>query len=280
MTTYVQTGMFNIPLIGLDWLTVTTRSVVGRAELQKAVDKVLASKEGKGVTIKPWHWRGYEGIFAEGVRHGKRDDSDIAILSGEKCQSYWKAFTSGGFNCTRLDVALDVEYVHINENIADMCRSQFEVWQNGRKQRMNATFVVNLNGGKTFYIGSRESDRFCRIYDKGAQRGGLPGKLWRFEVEYKGSVAKNAWAVLESSDTPITDMVSWVRAELLSRGVTIPFLDNSSEVQPRLKALGLIKSEETTLQWLRTQVRPSLLKLIETGRIEDIESALGFQLYT
>src|SRR6185369_3921714 len=42
----------------------------------------------------------------------------------------------------------------------------------------------------TVYVGSRQSERFIRIYDKSAQMGETPNKWYRFEVETKGMVSR------------------------------------------------------------------------------------------
>ena len=39
--------------------------------------------------------------------------------------------------------------------------------------------------GKTYYVGSRESSKFCRIYEKGKQLGDVNSNWVRFEIEFK-----------------------------------------------------------------------------------------------
>jgi hypothetical protein len=49
--------------------------------------------------------------------------------------------------------------------------------------------IENERGGKTMYIGSRESEKFSRIYDKRDKSGGVD-EWWRYEIEIKGDTAK------------------------------------------------------------------------------------------
>src|SRR6476620_6969970 len=102
-----------------------------------------------------------------------------------------EAVQSGG-SVTRLDLATDCVGEHVRLPL---------IWkslQNGDNSGTARTFgqIESNNGGHTIYIGSRQSEKFIRIYDKAAQSD-LSKELWfRFEIETKGMVARSIAALL------------------------------------------------------------------------------------
>jgi phage replication initiation protein len=107
---------------------------------------------------------------------------------------------------TRCDIALDdYEGVHgIDEAKA--------LWESGAFITSGlppkSQQVINSDGsGDTFYVGSRSSDKFFRVYEKGRQLAGTKGKLadfsgcihWvRWELELKGNCRVIPYDVLTS----------------------------------------------------------------------------------
>jgi len=87
---------------------------------------------------------------------------------------------------TRLDIAKDVRGISIDLD------GVYKAISAGKTKGTARSFsqMHSPNGGNTIYVGSRESERFVRIYDKAAQMG-LIGEQWkRFEIECKGMVAR------------------------------------------------------------------------------------------
>lgn len=68
--------------------------------------------------------------------------------------------------------------------------------------------------GDTLYIGSRESSRFGRFYDKGLEQGQVPNLLTRFEAEMKRSASVVAFGLL--CDTSLEDWPNLINSMLLS----------------------------------------------------------------
>jgi len=132
--------------------------------------------------------------------------------------------------------------------------------------------------GDTLYLGSRKSSQFGRLYDKGAQlETAEPGKIWRYEVEYKKPmalhVAKGLRDAVDRNEAIIATVYDW-----FSSRYTAPIFDRKgSKVVVELTAR--IHSDEVTLAWLRSQVSPSVIRLMERGRGREVFTALQLPLY-
>ena len=84
---------------------------------------------------------------------------------------------------TRIDIATDVRGISDPE---DIYQSLLIGTAKTRAQKFN---LITGTQGKTCYVGSRESERFLRVYDKAAQTK-TEGNWTRIEMECKGRQAK------------------------------------------------------------------------------------------
>lgn len=98
-----------------------------------------------------------------------------------------------GFHGTRLDFALDL--YHVGIGVQDFVAA----YLNGAIRVPTRSFahIRSQNGiaaGETLYFGSRESERYMRIYDKGLETGAEKAGEWlRVELELKGQRARAAF---------------------------------------------------------------------------------------
>lgn len=91
-----------------------------------------------------------------------------------------------GANITRLDIAKDLREAEVQLS------SIWSALQSGKNSGTARTFgrIESNDNGYTIYIGSRQSEKFIRIYNKAAQSG-LSEELWfRFELETKGMFSR------------------------------------------------------------------------------------------
>jgi DNA relaxase NicK len=133
--------------------------------------------------------------------------------------------------------------------------------------------------GNTLYIGSRDSDQYGRIYDKGLEADMSPvaGAIWRYEIEYKGKRAQQVLNRLMVERCPkkgITPLViSHIWSWFNDRNFPPLFERNMQGViETHLRASD--PDEERVLTWFRTQVKPAVLRMI-THRRTDVLEALG-----
>ena len=156
---------------------------------------------------------------------------------------------------TRLDIAVDIQtYV----KPADFINA-------GYNNRIKSNTVVSTPSGETCYIGSRQSEKYCRVYryNEPHPRAGL----LRVEYETKRGqakiVAKNIISSgIELTSDRITKYYKWrhsVMPEVSELATAIP-----SEITTRTDA--------KTLTWLLKQAAPAFKRLVQNGTIENPES--------
>jgi hypothetical protein len=149
-----------------------------------------------------------------------------------------------GYACTRVDVAIDLmeEGIQVDDIMAD-----FETADLPKNMR---TGWVKSPQGNTFTIGSRLSERYLRIYDKGKQQK-IPHQWTRIECEYKGGLARLvAGELCKSPVGALPDMLyslRFVRSELRAK------LEKLGDMRPeRIKSVARVQSSREI--WFYGQV--------------------------
>lgn len=204
-----------------------------------------------GVTVQ-WNIdraeMGYHVIIAgSAIRHVLRDyELDQRTLV--------QTVLHAGASITRFDLAKDSEgeYLSLDKIYYDM--------EHGERKGTARTFTQmhGSDGGNTVYVGSRTSEKFIRIYDKGALNGDISTNWFRFELETKGMVAR-ALATLCASD------FAWSNA---FDTIALAMVDVPSNTHFRKfftanhVPIGIPKLEKKTDRetWIEKQVIPAVAK--------------------
>lgn len=267
---------------GLDWVTCVTENDLDGARLRRIAETL----QGLGERIKPWKMRGYNGRVAfdlhghtGGVAYGEHYSEDaISYLAQAwgtvSAQLARDVIRSHHIRVSRLDYAVTVLFATPLPPVArwDLSSETASAYRLTR-------IVPNDDGGGTLYVGSRGSDVFGRVYDKGAQLGTVPERLyWRWEVEYKREHAKRAYAEWQDSSTEMIaskHITQELQAWFSEHGIPIPTLRAPSECRPVIRYATRVRSSDTTIEWLHQQVYPALRKLQLAGRLADALEALG-----
>jgi len=118
------------------------------------------------------------------------------------------------------------------------------------------------NGGQTYYVGSRRSAMFVRVYDKAAElrRKGVevPVPLWRAEVEVKRKAANEVFLAVElddlagSLDRIYSLLIRKMKLELPDdKSVHVEDFFVSGEAKPAYRHLGSTAVKEVVLSLRR-----------------------------
>ena len=181
------------------------------------------------------------------------------VISGNACKSFddykilrnfveiWKG------RITRCDIAVDL--VDSNYNIvedADLYRSLTETTP-------KSWALLNPGRGVTWYLGSRSSDKFVRIYDKGAEQN-VPVDWVRCEIEAKGGVAQY---LFETYTYDYVAGIAFIREHFRLEGLQTEIFRIlnkicNGEVFERLLMPKTVGDRE---KWMRGQVAQSFIKL-------------------
>jgi len=165
-----------------------------------------------------------------------------------------KRAVHAGASITRLDLAKDLT----GHDISGVKIYQEMVYGKRTGTARNIANMGNNDNGYTLYVGSRQSEKFIRIYNKAAQQK-LQGQIWwRFEIETKGMVARAlAQALITGAnwssafDTMAKHMVDCPDSE-----------DYQSFFEPGVVPIGLPKLERISdrEKWISAQVMPAVVK--------------------
>jgi len=257
----------------LDWLTCTAKPDGSSEALWSVGDRVLSENELVGYKATRWQAHGYRGWCSEGIRLGARGDGALLSLSALKCRENWNQALTASEHCSRLDLAVDVDLDSEVPTLAADCYKSLlhSPPCNGRPAKR--TLIVNSDGGSTLYIGSRVSDRFARLYDKGVeQQVAAPGKWFRFELEVKGNSAQPLAAALLSATTHAATCLATVADYFQQRGQLVLPYSNELVIRNEHRARS---TDEQRLHWLSSQVRGTVQELTRSVGQRRVLEALG-----
>lgn len=256
--------------VGVDWLTCTSADdSVGLAWFEM-FQRVAAEP---GEWQNPW----YSGKADDNLRWGYNQKMGyILIASGEAADVVFQQTVPTARKITRIDVQVTVSLYKPNCDIAE---NGYRT--NSASPNRKYGLIQNSRNGQTLYVGSRTSAQFGRVYDKGVESGyDEPGKLWRYEVELKKPVSDSVARQLANWQNPDRArayqeaIVPFVFDWFLHRGVGPVFArTGTNEIVTEVGRR--VTSDEKKLEWLTTQVRPTIQYLLGKGKAEKLSAALG-----
>jgi hypothetical protein len=261
---------------GVDWLTARGDGERASHLLHLLAVKVL--EEGAGTLPPPRHARllKYEGWRAGPLGYMVNEDRSLLSLAGHFAQRYLKEVAEIEVTATRIDLAVDVLLfgpVPVAAlRFAQLLRFEKAGIREGYKSRL--VLLSGDDGGSTLYLGKRSGRLFARLYDKGVQSGAEgAGTLWRYEVEYKQDAARAVYKSLIEQDRQRDYILSRVHTHFQRRGVLPLFY--SGQVAGPLERYKEARTPLDQLDWLATQVRPTVGRLRVAGYEEQVYNVLG-----
>lgn len=235
--------------------------------------------------LSDWRFFGYQGhkFTAHNQGHfawgfSPYDDMGVIVqASGNLCNRFVDRYLQDEARWSRIDMAVDCEIPEANPNLCGIYYNW--IIQNKIHKERKYALIQSSDGGTTLYVGSRSSEEFGRVYDKGEEAAlpYAPGHLWRYEIELKGDKAKQAVRSLMSLVGAYKDKQTAISATVydwfdkrsvppLFRRATVGGLDLKVQVSD--------KTDDERLIWLRKQVSPTVKELIMSGN-RDVLDALG-----
>ena len=263
----------------IDWLTLTVPEP--REDYQDTVHawtEIVRREQDAGAILRPATLNGYAGVQAGQAFVGTRPDGAMIQLSGGAADTYLMAAHRAGVAVPRIDLAVTVRYREMHLLIAEGAYLHAMATNSKRpvQTRRKLSIIHNSEGSDTTYIGAPSSAQRGRIYNKDKQSGDEAWRnCWRWEVQFRNPLAAQAAAQVVSRGTLDRNVVQGLVADWFEvRGVT---LDVGAPAAPAaLPATFRERSDtERQLTWLRTQVAPTVRRLIETGLYNEAIQALG-----
>lgn len=256
----------------VDWVTATTdRDRVGYGWW----DLFVRHGDETRQKYKEWRNKWYQGARYDDVFWGYSEANGfIFVASGQAANIYAPMASTSARRITRMDLQVTVLMDNPIEGYASDCYLRCLA---GFEKERKYSLITNSDKGATLYVGSRMSDQYGRLYDKGVQaKLAEPGLMWRFEVEFKkprsDSVAHEIMVLRETNGLDV-GITAFLHQWFIMRGVRPLF---RTEDQPFVVEVERkITADDRKLWWLRTQVRPTVEKLFALGYGDEVQEALG-----
>lgn len=259
--------------VGIDYLTATFQGrKCARQAASKAFD-LIEEEMGRGNMRKSWGMAGYSGWASGPVQVGHNHDSVLVRLSSHAAKTNWRWFVERATNISRID------YQVTTRTDDTPARRLARHWRQAR--RFKAAGKTNASVGAYFgddstptvYLGRRISNRFGRIYDKESEDD---DPQWqgcvRYETEFKNEAGSGMARCLVKAEHEVPAIASEVVSFFHGRGVPVTgFLKGMSNYCCNRQR----SDASRRIQWLSTQVKPSVAALIEAGMLDEVLDALG-----
>jgi len=263
--------------IGVDWLRLTTHDYDVAVKLENIAERAWLDECARRATRKQRSMLGYDGWGCEHIFFGSRADGWLLQITGAVADDYYAESLGIGANCTRIDLQVTCRLFEDNINYGKHQLELMELERSlGRCSSTTKPKLIDGRGldGDTVQLGKRVSDKFGRLYDKYRQSlEDIYYRCWRYEVEYKGEVAKSVYAALEKSPskTRIRDIVC---SQWNDWGFGV-FDVQWSYYKPHEYRRSSYETEKM-LNWLAKQVAPSIKKARSNGvGVDEILAVLG-----
>lgn len=259
---------------GVDWLTMTSQLEASGQSWWSLFEAYAAVVQEEEPPPKDYSNGFYTGKRLSSLSWGCSPELGyIIVASGETANEIWRDAYPAAHRVTRVDLCFDLQ-VDAPMTLATGSYEMITAANSNLKRKYG--LFLNNKGGETFYVGSRHSQQYGRLYDKGMQaKRANKGLLWRYEVEYKKPLAdtvlkayadKNA----DERSAAIVDTVSdWFR----QRGALVPYETGSNHIMT-VTAEKKITTFDKKMMWLRTQVRPTVKQLVEAGLGKEVIDCL------
>lgn len=266
----------------IDYLRLTLpASEVDQVVRERYHQAVMAAGRASGsaaTRLRPWAVLGYYGVQIGAAAWGESAQGVMVQASGAAASNLFGA----NLPCAgvpRLDLQVTVWYSDYDGDIAARAAVEAERARDARARRAcRMRYIDGYGAGDTLYVGRRgKNARFLRLYDKWRETGESDEYLhaWRWEVELTDEHARVAYRELQSVGEADVTVASMVVSEFARRGITVP-VPSAGLVLPIPRRIRRARDTDRRMAWLRSQVAPSLEKLLADGveRV-DIMSALG-----
>lgn len=199
---------------------------------------------------------------------------DFALLTHEAAGQFPRT------KATRVDVQLTVplwagfDLQAVGLDLKKHVASGRWPFRGRRARRREVNLVLGSKDLHTIYIGDRASERFIRVYVKD-----IADRLHiRFEMEYKGDLAVQAWAAMLNHGAAGLGPLLRGELDMLPASFVAyltPIEAALVEYDPeRLQVVTAAATWERQLKWVRKQVAPTLEKLLASPARDDLRDLL------
>jgi len=264
---------------GLDWFSGTLLKDAPRsAEFVRRSQNALIQISEEGNKVEARSLLGYTGYSSGNCFIGENTTRYFCQFTGHHANDYFADVYRRDMHVSRVDVQVSVRFPVMPPHIAKKGYKDAKLANDslpaGRRRKIH--IIIGSDGGDTLYVGSPSSEQRGRIYNKEVQSQDVSyERTWRYEVVFKNDYATNVCNTMPFDISArimrITALAAlWYEA----RGIETPWGYNEQEtVLPLIKTLP--SDVETKLNWIATQVVPSIQYLCDAGYRDTLKELLA-----
>lgn len=158
---------------------------------------------------------------------------------------------------SRVDLAIDVKNSELK--LVDLCKPNLVPYK-GKGRTPKYLPVGTQEDGWTVYVGSRQSEKYLRVYDKAKEQGWIDTDYVRIELECKGQIAHAiGWEFPQMERKGCVDMAkTLIRTVAHFKLPVWEYVMSSDDVTLTLPK----QSDRDTMGWLVRICAPALAKQI------------------
>ena len=260
--------------VAVDWITATADGK-SRYKKQSAVaERLLRQEAERGNKVRRVTIEGYAGFASGQVFAGALGHTMLMRLSGALAAGHWQEVYEHSTNVSRLDLQATVRYTPEVPRLHQRVERDVLKMLGQSKKPLDVGIRQSRRRGATCEIGSRQSDRYARVYDKARE-----SKLeqyqgcWRWEVEYKRANAARLAARIFESERPESTINGELLQTFRSYGTSRLW---ATEARPSCVSREPSRPEVVcSLLWLRNGVSKRVQWLMSMGKTQEVIDALG-----
>lgn len=258
---------------GVDWLTCSKSGGVLGSRFAALGDELVQGAREAGDRTRQATWQGYAGLRGENFFYGARDGDAVVTLSGPHEPALIADFISAADNVSRIDLQVTTEHSPAEPELG---RINFRQLADGYQLAGVPPIIGTMydtHHGHTNTVGARVSDAYGRNYDKGVQAKLCePGRLWRYEIEFKRGRAKKVARQIALSRKVTVDAARSVWNWWTSRGVQlVPSEPSGCLIDTRIPE----RAPVDYLRYFETNVASSVRTAIASHGLHSVLRALG-----
>lgn len=273
-----RTSACTVVDVGVDWITLTSSTAHEPHDVTLAnwYDVFNRVRHHSGM-VEDASFLGYSGLKTEGMFIGTRFDGAMVRLSGPIARDNFLALQTAGASVTRLDLQVTCHWegtgLHPPRLVALHATAANELLPTSRQR--NVEERKDNRGGYTTYVGSRQSAAFLRCYHKSAQDPDAYGpNVYRYEVQYNKDSASFVLEALHNHQEVVEAAITALVWDWCERRGIIPVFRRSAERVIVSRETIPVTELDKKLQWLYTQVRPTVDMLMAQGHTAEALIAL------
>jgi DNA relaxase NicK len=215
----------------------------------------------------------YYGRVGEHCFVGRSDAGSMVQVSGSLADTLFRPLSHAGGRCSRVDIQVTATPPEGPDEYLRSAYDNMSIHERSRGRPALLEIRDTNNGAKMVTVGSRTSEIYARIYDKGKES---KDKNWqgmvRHELEVKGQAARDLHTWLMDDILRVHTISAIVGNYFKQRGCPMFWEEYEKRSVPDVQRR--TKNDATKIAWLATQVAPTFQDLVKKGKTAEALRAL------